>query len=118
MRGSSASALRRHGYTVLEPRDGAEAMAIDLPTASRADRPAADGRGACRDERPELAERICSQRRPGTAVLYMSGYTDDAIVRHGVLEPGVAFMQKPFNPGTLLRNVRTVLDGAARKEPG
>ena len=42
-------------------------------------------------------------------VLYVSGYTDDAIVHHGVLEPGLAFLQKPFSPQTLARKVSEVL---------
>jgi len=42
-------------------------------------------------------------------VLYMSGYTDDAIVQHGVLEPGLAFIQKPFTGDALLRKIREVL---------
>jgi DNA-binding response OmpR family regulator len=43
----------------------------------------------------------------------MSGYTDDAIVRHGVLRPGAAYLQKPFSPETLARKVRDVLDSLA-----
>ena len=60
----------------------------------------------------ELARRL-SSLRPTMKVLYMSGYTDDAIVHHGILEPGLAFIQKPFTPGTLARKVREVLDAVA-----
>jgi two-component system cell cycle sensor histidine kinase/response regulator CckA len=48
--------------------------------------------------------------RPQMKVLYLSGYTDDAIVRHGVLEAGVSFLQKPFTMAAPIHNVRQVLD--------
>jgi DNA-binding NarL/FixJ family response regulator len=57
----------------------------------------------------ELAEQFTA-KRPGVRVLYMSGYTDDAVVRHGVLRPGVAYLQKPFTPDVLARKVREILD--------
>ncbi|MFN2387385.1 MAG: response regulator [Thermoanaerobaculia bacterium] len=57
----------------------------------------------------EVATAV-ARRRPGIRVLYISGYTDDAIVQHGILEPGTAFLQKPFTPHALSRKVREVLD--------
>jgi DNA-binding response OmpR family regulator len=57
----------------------------------------------------ELAEQIC-ELRPSVKVLYMSGYTDDAVVLHGVLSAGIPYLQKPFSPATLARKVRDVLD--------
>jgi nitrogen-specific signal transduction histidine kinase/ActR/RegA family two-component response regulator len=58
----------------------------------------------------ELAERM-SGRRPETRILFVSGFTDDTVVRHGVLDEGVAFLQKPFTLESLSRTVRHVLDG-------
>ena len=57
----------------------------------------------------EVAERVAALR-PGTKVLFMSGYTDDTVIRHGVLAAEVAFLQKPFSTDTLARKVREVLD--------
>jgi len=54
--------------------------------------------------------KILLAKQPDMPVLYMSGYTDDAIVQHGVLEPGINFLQKPFTPGALAMKVREVLD--------
>jgi len=47
---------------------------------------------------------------PGIKILFTSGYTDDALAKQGVLEPGVAFLSKPYTPATLARKVRTMLD--------
>jgi CheY-like chemotaxis protein len=60
---------------------------------------------------PQLAKHL-AMRRPDTKVLYISGYTDDAIIHHGFLELGSAFLQKPFTPESLARKVRQVLDTA------
>jgi DNA-binding NarL/FixJ family response regulator len=63
----------------------------------------------------ELADRLASQR-PQMKVLYMSGYPDDVIVHHGVLDEGTAFIQKPFAADDLTRKVREVLDAAENAE--
>ena len=60
----------------------------------------------------ELAERIV-KAHPAVKILYISGYTDDAVMRHGIVESGVAFLQKPFSPLALARKVREVLDAKA-----
>jgi DNA-binding response OmpR family regulator len=61
---------------------------------------------------PELATALVAAR-PKLRVLYMSGYTDEAILHHRVLEPGIALLQKPFTPESLLRRVRDVLGAPA-----
>jgi len=63
----------------------------------------------------ELA-RALATRVPGLRVLYMSGYTDAAITQHGILEPGTAFLSKPFTPDALARKLREVLDAGAETE--
>ncbi|SRR5579871_5045443 len=59
----------------------------------------------------EIAKQVLA-RRPSTKVLYMSGYTTNAIIHHGVLDPGTHFLQKPFTPATLAAKVREVLDSS------
>ncbi|MBI1967608.1 MAG: PAS domain S-box protein [Gemmatimonadetes bacterium] len=100
--------LTRHGYTVLQAPAGAVALALagnyqDAIHLLLTDvvMPGMSGR--------QLADRLTALR-PGLKVLYMSGYTDDAIVREGRLEPGLAYLQKPFRPDALARKVREVLD--------
>ena len=108
VRAVAGQVLQRQGYRVLEASDGEDALhlaaryqgTIDLVLTDVV-MPRAGGR--------ELAERLLTVR-PDTRVLYMSGYTDDSVVRHGILEGGVAYLQKPFSPEGLARKVREVLD--------
>ena len=104
--------LRKSGYHVIEARNAGEALlhserhpgAIHL-LLSDVVMPQMSG--------PELAKRLASVR-PDMKVLCMSGYTDDSIVRHGVLEAHFAYLQKPITPEALTRKVREVLDAGAR----
>ncbi|HYL82326.1 MAG TPA: response regulator, partial [Candidatus Acidoferrum sp.] len=102
-------ALETHGYTVLEAGGGREAIGIAGGGRSPMDllvtdvvMPEMSGR--------ELAE-LLRVHCPGLKVLFMSGYTDDAMLRYGVSEAAAAFLQKPFSPLALARKVREVLDG-------
>lgn len=102
--------LQESGYQVLEARHGQEALlvaeqyqgAIHL-MLSDVVMPGISGR--------ELAELLMPLRRE-MKVLYMSGYTDDAIVHHGVLDEGTAFIEKPFTPNALSQKIREVLDAS------
>jgi PAS domain S-box-containing protein len=108
VREMTRKALQVNGYTVLEAADGAEAIRlcdrhegpIDL-VVSDVVMPRMGGR--------ELAERLTALR-PETRVLFVSGHTDDAVVRQGILQAEVAFLQKPFSMDALRLKVRTVLD--------
>jgi PAS domain S-box-containing protein len=100
--------LKRLGYTVLEARTPADAMAVAQAhkgiihlLVSDVVMPGESGL--------QLARRLL-EVRPNLRVLYISGYSDEAIVRHGLLDPGTIFLQKPFSPAALARKVRELLD--------
>jgi len=107
--------LSEHGYTVLEARHGRDALML----AERYERPihllVTDvvmpemGGG-------ELARRLI-ERRAGLRALFVSGYTNDEVLRRGVTEAGLVLVQKPFTPEALLRRVRNVLDGPPTRGP-
>jgi PAS domain S-box-containing protein len=99
--------LEREGYTVLAAENAEEAVQLFDANASidlvLTDVIMPGGSG------PELTRRLLDHRA-GVKVIYMSGYTDDAIVQHGILKPGIAFLNKPFTSETLGRKIREVLD--------
>jgi len=116
VRGLTRQVLRGRGYQVLEAPGAVPALelarehggVIDLLVTDVV-MPEVGGR--------ELAERL-QQLRPGLRVLFMSGYTDDAVVRHGVQEAEVAFLQKPFSIEALVTKVRQVLEEPRRATSG
>jgi CheY-like chemotaxis protein len=107
--------LEAAGYRVLEGPSAEEALAAAGSHAGSIDLmltdvilPRMSGR--------QVAEALRTSR-PETRVLYMSGYTDDAIGHHGILDPGTHFLQKPFTSDSLLRKVREILDAGRPRAP-
>lgn len=107
VRALAREVLELNGYRILEARNGDEALKIAAGPVlfqlllTDVVMPGQSGR--------ELADQLLATHS-GLRVLFMSGYTDDAIVHHGVLEDGLDFIQKPFSPDALARRVRVVLD--------
>jgi PAS domain S-box-containing protein len=108
VRGIAKIALETHGYRVLEASDGPNALAIADSVQGHFDlvvtdvvMPQMSGR--------ELIE-ILHTKYPNLKTLFISGYTDDAIVRHGIRDASTPFLQKPFSPLSLARKVREILD--------
>jgi two-component system cell cycle sensor histidine kinase/response regulator CckA len=108
LRNLAQKTLRQYGYRVLTARNGEDALSIGKEYEGQIDllltdvvMPTMNGK--------ETAERL-QPLYPQMKVIYMSGYTDDAIVHLGVLEPGINFLQKPFSPEPLAIKVREVLD--------
>jgi PAS domain S-box-containing protein len=108
VRALAREVLERQGYTVLEAADGAQALQVHEQEGARIDliltdvvMPRMSGR--------ELVDRVRATR-PAMPVLYMSGYTEDAILRHGVRDASILLLGKPFTPADLVRKIREVLD--------
>lgn len=115
MRGLARRVLQGLGYAVLEARDGDEALALAGSHAGPLDLLVTDvvmPRLGGRQLRAALAGRF-----PALRVLYLSGHTDDAVLRHGVAEEEAAFLRKPFTPAALAHAVRAALDGAGARGP-
>jgi len=109
VRNMAVKVLERYGYCALAAGGGEEAIRILQEHKGSIHIMLTDvvmpGMGV-----KDLTKRL-SELRPDLKVLFMSGYTDNAIVHHGVLDKGIAFLQKPFIPVSLVRKVREVLDG-------
>jgi signal transduction histidine kinase len=121
VRSVAAMVLEISGYDVLTAANGGEALLLSEQFKSKIDLLLTDmimpGMGG-----QELSKRLL-RLRPGTRVVYMSGYSENANIHHGVIEEGSDFIEKPFSPEVLTRRIREVLDtprnrdNADRRDP-
>jgi two-component system cell cycle sensor histidine kinase/response regulator CckA len=111
MRRLAIRALTESGYTVLSAANGDEAIRVCEERDGEIHLLLTDV------VMPNMSGRVLSQKisilRPAIKILYMSGYTDEAIVHHGVLDPGTRFLGKPFTAADLAQKVREILDNSA-----
>jgi two-component system, cell cycle sensor histidine kinase and response regulator CckA len=115
LRGLDRNILEHYGYRVLVAGDVAEALSVCASHADHihvvvTDVVLPDGSGRT------IGDWVLRHRQ-GTRVIYMSGYTDDAIVRHGILDMDTLFLQKPFTPADLARKVREILEPTDPESP-
>jgi CheY-like chemotaxis protein len=116
VRNLACRGLRDHGYSVIQARNGVEALryvkrnpgTVDL-VISDVVMPEMGGR--------ELGQQL-AQIEPNLTVLYMSGYTGEDVVQRGLLDPGAPFQQKPFTPVALATKVRAMLDQPRARAAG
>ena len=108
VRSLSREILEMSGYLVLEAADGTEALRIGAQHSGRIELAITDV------VMPHMGGRHVVEKlrslRPETRILYMSGYTDDTVLRHGVAKAEAAFLQKPFTADALTRKVQEVLE--------
>lgn len=109
LRTVAVAILRKAGFAVMEAAGPVEALRIALQDLDRIDLVLSDVVMPHMNGR-ELIDRL-RVARPSLKAMLMSGYTDQVVVHHGELAPGVFFIQKPFTPDALTRRVRQVLDG-------
>jgi two-component system, cell cycle sensor histidine kinase and response regulator CckA len=104
-----ANVLSDLGYNILQAKDGMEALQISQRHPEKIDLLVADIMMPGLNGK-ELAHKLCKERT-SLKVIFISGYTNSVIVNRGILDPGIAFIQKPFTPKMLGIRVREVLDG-------
>ena len=113
VRSIAAMALEMSGYDVLVAASGEEALLLCERHNSKIDLLLTDV-VMPRMSGQELSSQLL-RLRPDTLVLYMSGYSENAIIHHGVMEEGTDFIEKPFSPEALTRKIREVLDSTASR---
>jgi len=104
----SVAALQRHGYRVLESRTAEAALLLFTAHQAAIDMVVSDV-VLPRKSGPSLAQDLRALR-PDLRMLFVSGYTENAFLSSGAVEPGIALLEKPFSPETLVRHVRAILD--------
>ena len=106
--------LETKGYSVLAAAGADEAERLCTDDASTCCSPTS----SCRRSTAACWPSGCRRTSPSMRILFMSGYSDEAVYRHGEISPNAAFIEKPFTDRTLARKVREVLDGLGDRRRG